>query len=127
MANNYCESSTLIPFPSDLKTQAGLICARVESEIEASEGYVGYLASFDGDAVWIRHDETFTPDHAESLVRALVEELDLEGIFVVSWSYTCSKPRPDQFGGGAFALAKGKDTQWVDASETAQALVEQDP
>ena len=127
MANNYCESSTLIEIPKDKVNKAKVILTRVNEELELSddEGYVGYIASFENNDIWIRHDESINPEHVEVLVKALVEELELPGTIVCSWSYTCSKPRIDEFGGGAFAVQKGKPTRWVDARETAIELTKQ--
>lgn len=111
----------MIEIPQDKVEQAKEIMARIEAEIEADpeEGYVGYEADLEADGVWIRHDESINTEHAERLVKALVEELDLPGIIVCSWSYTCSKPRIDEFGGGAFAVQKGRDTIWIDAASEA--------
>jgi len=121
MANNYCESSSIISIPKDKVEQAKEIMARIASELESDpeEGYVGYEAVLEADGVWIHHDESINTDHSATLVRALVDELDLPGIFVCSWSYTCSKPHIDEFGGGAFAIQKGRDTIWVDAASEA--------
>lgn len=80
------------------------------------------LAVAEPDGVWICHDESMNTDHAEMLVKALVEELDLPGIFVCSWAYVCSKPRIDEFGGGAFAVQRGRDTIWIDAAASALRL-----
>lgn len=122
MANNYCESSSLIRIPKEQLERAKEIVTRVTAELEADEEweYAGYLADADEHGVWIRHNESIETDHAEKLVRALVEELELPGVHVVSWSYTCSKPRIDEFGGGAFAVQKGHPTVWVDAASEAE-------
>lgn len=111
----------MIRIPEDKIKQAKEIMERVEAELEADseEEYAGYSANLEAGGVWIRHDESINADHAERLVKALVEELDLPGIIVCSWAYTCSKPRCDEFGGGAFAVQKGRDTIWVDAASEA--------
>ena len=124
MANNYCSSSSLIPVPESKRDLAEEIIQRVEAELEADacEGYASFTATLEPDGVWIRHDESINPDHAATLVKALVEELDLEGVFVCSWAYTCSKPRTDEFGGGAFAVLKGEETVWVDAASEVERI-----
>lgn len=131
MANNYCQSSSEIMIPRDKLKQARAIEARIAGELESDpdEGYVGYNATFFHDdqplvQLWIREDESINPDHVERLVKALVEELDLPGIHVVSWAYTCNKPRIDEFGGGAFAVQKGRKTVWVDAASEARRQME---
>ncbi len=115
MANNYCDSSSLIRVPDDKKEKAKEIMARVEQELldDPDEGCANYIAEIHTDGVWIHSDESVNPDHMEKLVKALVEELDLPGIHACSWSYSCSKPRIDEFGGGAFAVQKGVPTVWV--------------
>jgi hypothetical protein len=69
------------------------------------------------EGVVLYDEESFNPEQAEAVMRALVEELSLPKVFGCSWAYTCSKPRPGHFGGGAFVLAKGRDTYWVDAED----------
>ena len=129
MANNYCESSSFVNVPADKIDQAKQIVARIETELEddADEGYVGFAAEIEKEGVWIHADESINPDHVERLVSALVVELDLPGIHVCSWSYTCSKPRIDEFGGGAFAVQKGRDAVWIDAASEAQRIASLPP
>ena len=118
MANNYCESSSLIRIPKEKIKLAESVIQRVENELldDEEEGYVGYNTEFLEEGLWISSDESVNTDHMEKLVKVLVEELDLEGIFVCSWAYFCDKPRIDEFGGGAFAIKKGLDTIWIDAA-----------
>ncbi len=115
MANNYQETSSFLNIPPDKIHLARSICSRVEEEIcETDEGgYCNCEWSIEPDGVWFKADESFDPDHVEQIARALVEELDLDGYFLCSWCYLCSKPRVDEFGGGAFILAKGMPTYWV--------------
>ena len=128
MANNYCESSSFITVPVNKIERAKQIAARIEGELEndPDEGYVGFAVEIEKEGVWIHANESITPEHVELLVSALVDELDLPGIHVCSWSYTCSKPRIDEFGGGAFAVQKGRDTVWVDAASEAQRIASLD-
>lgn len=120
MANNWIESSSFVKVPKEKLDDAKRILERVKNQIgNEEEGYVGFIAEIEEDGVWIYHDESLTPEHVEFLVRTLVDELDLPGIHMCSWSYTCSKPRIDNFGGGAFAIHKGQPTVWVDATNDA--------
>jgi len=122
MAQNFCESSSLIPIPQDKIEQAKEIVMRISNSLEEEEGYTGYdadVTSVGETGVWIRHDDAINSEHAHSLVQALVEELDLPDIVVCSWAYTCSKPGIDEFGGGAFAVQKGHSTIWIDAASEA--------
>jgi hypothetical protein len=122
MANNYCESSSLFSFPVEKQKQAEKIVEAVNKSLEEDEdeGYVGYKADFEEDGLWIRHDESITPVHVVQLIQALLDGLEIDEPFVFSWSYTCSKPRIDEFGGGACALKRGKEPYWIDALSHAQ-------
>lgn len=115
MANNYLESSSMIEIPEEQREAAGKILEEVERELEESEeGHAGFTAELEPGGMWIYGDESINIEHTEILVCRLVDELDLKPV-TVSWAYTCSKPRIDEFGGGAFVVRKGQDTIWVDA------------
>jgi hypothetical protein len=123
MANNYCEGSSLLEIPEDKLEKAQVIIDRVVDELENDEegdGYCGCLAELQTNGVWFHGDESMNPDHAEIIASALVEELELDGKFTCSWAYTCSKPRLDEFGGGAFCIERGKPTRWIDAVNEAE-------
>lgn len=118
MANNYTESSSFLPIPPDKLEMARVIIDRVTTSIKTDPDgceYCGCDAEVQGDGVWFHGDESVNPEHIEKIARALIEELDLPGPFYCSWANTCSKPRIDEFGGGAFVLAKGVPTIWCDA------------
>ena len=127
MANNYTYSSSLIEIPKDKHDQARAIIARVTQECEddPDTGYAGFSAVLEDKGVWLRDTgESFIIEQGAALVEALVEELSLPGIHVVSWANTCDKPRIDEFGGGAFAVQMGKDTCWSDAASDARRRAE---
>ena len=116
MANNYCESSSFIKIDPGYIEQAGDIVTRVLAEFEETDEGCGIIVDVEEHGVFIRGEETFNAEQAAVLVKALVEELSLEGVRMCSWAYTCSKPRIDEFGGGAFAVVKGQDTIFIDAA-----------
>jgi len=129
MANNYTQSSSFITVPADKLTQAKCIAERIEEELENSEDeYAGFNWKVEDTGIWIADNgESCDPEHINMLVCALVEELQLEGVFTVSWAYICSKPRIDEFGGGAFAvtLADGKAVNfWCDAKSSVEQRAE---
>ena len=117
MADNYCEGSSFLEIPEDKTEKAQVIIDRVVAELENDDdfGYCGCQAELEKTGVWFHGDESFHPDHVAEIARALVEELELDKPFYCSWAYTCSKPRIDEFGGGAFAIVRGKKTIWCDA------------
>lgn len=122
MANNYVESSSFLKLNDEQLKKAKEIIDRCEAELEQDKnedwstgGYVGVDSKIESDGVWFSGEESVNIDHMEYIAKALVEELNVEDPFFASWSYTCSKPRIDEFGGGAMCIMKGKDTIWVDA------------
>ena len=119
MANNYFQSSSFINIPPELMPRAREIVEGLglsDGSDDPSEAcYTEY--EFRDGGIWI-HDngEWFDAEEAEAIVSALVNGLNLPGIHVVSWATTCSKPRIDEFDGGAFAVAAGQETVWVGAA-----------
>lgn len=126
MANNYCEASSFLEIPEDKIEKAQEIIDRVEKELEEDEdyGYCGCQAELEKGGVWFHGDESVDVNHVEDIARALVEELELDKPFYCSWAYTCSKPRIDEFGGGAFVIVRGKQTFWIDAMNHVMQQVE---
>jgi hypothetical protein len=116
MANNYCEASSFLKIPEDKINRANEIIDRVIAELEEDEGYCGCNVTVEKDGVWFCGDESINVEHVEPIARALIDELELDDEFICSWAYTCSKPRIDEFGGGAFGVKRGHDTIWVDAT-----------
>lgn len=127
MANNYCESSSLIHIPADKLPQATTIVQRITTELEEGEDeYAGFASTATEEGMWLHTDESINTEHLEKVVKALVEELELPGIHVCSWAFTCSKPRIDQFDGGAFAVRLGRETIWINAANEVRRLAEAD-
>ena len=125
MANNYCESSSFLPLTPEEVGKAEKIISRIISKFEEddNEGYFGADVKLQPDGVWFCHDESINPEHVAVLASALINELGIDEPFVFSWSYACSKPRIDEFGGGACVIRRGKEDAWFDAMTLAQSLV----
>lgn len=99
------------------------IVERITKEIEGTEDEeqpLGVQVTFEADGIWFYHDESIDVENLAMLVQALLDELEIDAPFVFSWSYTCSKPRLDEFGGGACALKRGEEPFWVDARTLAE-------
>lgn len=112
----YTQSSSMLELPKDKLEQAALIVEQVKEELENGEDeFVGFEVSFEEKGLWI-HDngESFSPGHVEALVQVLLDDLQIDTPFVFSWANTCSKPRVDEFGGGACLVRRGKDPIWCD-------------
>ncbi len=126
MANNYCESSSRLALTEEQAKKAQEIVDRVLAEFNEDEDDCGFCGqvTVENDGVWICHDESIDPDHVATLVQALVDELEIDEPFVFSWGYTCSKPRLDEFGGGAGVIRRGQPPFMFDAMCTAQEIAE---
>ena len=126
MANNYCESVSFMDLEKNQLEAAKRIVAEVEKELLDSEDeYCGAVVTVYGDAedendgVLFSYDENCSPEHVAKFAQALLDELEIDEPFVFSWSYTCSRPRIGEFGGGACVVARGRDPFWVDAESVA--------
>jgi hypothetical protein len=108
----------MLTIPKDKICGAQSIIDREVKKLEEDEdvGYFGADINIQEEGVWFHSpDGSFYPEHVEVVARALIEELELDDPFICSWAYTCSKPRIDEFGGGAFIIERGKETIWCDA------------
>lgn len=124
MANNYCISSSKLLLDEEQVKKAQAIIDRVVKELEeGDEEYCGCDAVVEDDGVWFSADESIDTSHMELIARELIDELEIDEPWYASWAYTCSKPRIDEFGGGAFVIKRGYQTYWVDAMHAAQQAV----
>lgn len=107
MANNYQLFSTEIENLSqeekDWWTKA---IDKLENSDEEHEGYVDFQWSFQGENLWIHADESGDVDQVGSLVQEFIQACRPDYIFSFEWANTCSKPRIDEFGGGAAVVTK---------------------
>ncbi len=118
MANSYLQYSVEIKLPQGKTARAKeIIKSEINKPITEESGWESFEDEWEisGNSLYFWAEENGNTDALEAIVRLLVEALDLRDPVIVSWAYTCSKPRPDEFGGGAFAVAKGKKTIWIDA------------
>lgn len=125
MADNYCQSSSQLNIPEDKIGRAQEIVDRAVKRIEeeSEEEYCGCQVKVEEDGVWFHADESINLEHVEIIAKALVNELEIDAPFYCSWAFTCSKPRIDEFGGGAFVVKRGYKTSWVDAMSHVQDMV----
>ncbi len=126
MANNYTQFSVSLTLPNkeavdyalDLKQRMDIAhqdgCEEPD-DIPREwwpliDGWGGFEAEkLHPNDLWI-HDggESGDPESAAALVQHLLEKYLPNECFYISWAATCSKPRLDEFGGGAlFITAQG--------------------
>lgn len=126
MANNYCSTSSFIELTNEQIVLAKPIIEKhteepdydEDSELDFDWEPFGAEVDIEEGGIWIHGDE-INPDDIANLVLEILETLEIDKPFVFSWSYTCSKPRIDEFGGGACAVMRGFDPFWVDAATVA--------
>lgn len=118
----------MLDIPEDKLLQAARIVERIKEELINSEPeYVGFNAEFEYEGLWIHDDgESIDVEHVAILAQALLDELEIDEPFIFSWAYTCSKPRIDEFGGGACAVRRGKDPIWCDARNEVEEQLEKE-
>lgn len=116
MANNYVQTSCLLKVPAEKLEQARTVVTKCLQEIENDEdNYTGFDISFEDDGIWFNGEECANADGIAFIAQSVLDELEINEPFVFSWAYTCSKPRLDEFGGGACALKRGQEPFFVDA------------
>jgi len=120
MANNYCAMSSLLVVPAGLRDKAAaLLVDAIKRAEERFEGPCGIEVELTEDGVWLHSDESADTEHAAVIAEALVDGLEIDEPFIMSWAYTCSRPIVDQFGGGACVVRRGEETEWFDAQQMA--------
>ena len=113
MANNYTEGSAVLEFPKGKQDVVKEIVRQFEEELEAEdeclcgEYYVGE------SSIHICHDENVDADQAATVVERIQEALQLDEPFCMQFAWTCSKARPDEFGGCSFYAKRGQPTLWL--------------
>jgi hypothetical protein len=125
MATYYCQSSSFLKIPAEKQGRGKKILDTLFKEADLEGSFLGFTYEFKGNGVSIFSQDEFNPEDAEIAARRLVEELEIDEPFVCSWSYSCSKPSIDEFGGGSFVVKRGYKTLWVDARSVAQDAVAQ--
>jgi hypothetical protein len=130
MANNYLQFSTEITLADEEQTEwaRGLIefLGRWEEWREEAgdpysivanliDDYLDVTVELSGGNLWIYADESGTPENAAAIIQAYLRKFDPEGCSGFEWANYCSKPRPDEFGGGAVFITADKQ-EWMHSS-----------
>ena len=128
MANNYVEASWSI---DDLtadelawwKKEALRECPE-DMDPEDMEVPISNDWTLEDKSVWFTHDESIDVDSAASVIQRFLKEARPEGSCGFCWAETCSKPRLDNFGGGACFITAEKiewnsAAGWAEQKETA--------
>lgn len=91
-----------------------------EAELERDGAGIGFELEIDDScaeiALWIHSDDYGEPAHVVEFVLRCAEAFNLKGRWGFTWSYSCSRPRVDAFGGGAYLidLTSRDPVDWID-------------
>jgi hypothetical protein len=112
MANNYAQFSCLLPLTPEQTNYAKNLLTQMEDDDTernhrrtTQRRYVYFQHNAESDGYWFHSDESGDPEQLALFIHHLIEKFDLPP-FGFDWAFTCSKPRIDEFGGGAVWITK---------------------
>lgn len=107
MTESYQQTSSVMTVTSRQIREAKKIIRREQKEI----GTRGDLKiSIDGTDIWFQGCDANAIDTLEIIAKALIEELEVDDPFFVSWSISSDLMRVDAFSGGAMCVSRGRET-----------------
>jgi hypothetical protein len=110
MANNYTSFSTTINLPGVTPEEVDAwIEERLPQYDDSDYGASGFQAQYEDGALWVWDDDGFT-DNVVEFIQETLAKFEIVGTVVFEYAYTCSKPRPGEFGGGVVLITK--DNSW---------------
>ena len=120
MANNYVESS----FQFELENQKEADWwdkegkRKVPEDVfnEDMENPISNDWEMEGNCVWFHGDEYIDVDLASDIIQRFLKECRPDGSIGFTWAETCSKPRLNEFGGGACFITADK-IEWISAHD----------
>jgi hypothetical protein len=150
MADNYSQTSFMVPTKNDEqrdwlvavfggmdRVQAGdgsaaanlheeVISIAIDREYDFENGYTPNWR-VENDGIWVHADESIDVDLMVVILQAYLKKFHPNSSIGFQWADTCSKPRLDEFGGGAVYIAADDaafmstghwlDEQFVEASQ----------
>jgi len=88
--------------PSDINDE--IIAVATEHHYNFDGMYTPYYCS-EKEGVWIRSDESIDVDLMIVVIQAYLRKFHPNSFMGFQWAGTCSKPRLDEFGGGAVYIS----------------------
>jgi hypothetical protein len=129
MAENYLEFSTDLEIRSaderrwleeqleEVEHQDGTVPRFLLDHPELEAGSVaGFEIAWKDDSVVFYSEESGDVDHLVHLVQKFLRAFRPHEAWSVTWAETCSKPRIDEFGGGA-AFVTASEVHWISAHQ----------
>jgi hypothetical protein len=102
------------------RTRALELYKSYEAELDRNGLRLGFELEIDDScadfALWMHSDDCGDPGQVVEFVLRCAEAFHLKGRWGFTWSYSCSKPRVDAFGGGAYLidLTSPESIDWID-------------
>ena len=134
MADYFTHFTCLLEVGAEHVEAALALHRQMAAELEADDGLaIGFAAEPAPDhpsTLWLHGDGGFgEPEYVIAFALRCAEAFDLKGRWGFCWALTCSRPRPDGFGGGAQVLDLGarKSLDWTDCSHWLAGQLTPDP
>lgn len=118
MADNY------LLFSEEIETESDDAAKWIENQLKkATKSEDGGICSFEreGAKIWVYSEEHADVSRLEDVLAAYQKKFGDQKAIVLSWAFTCSKPRLSEFGGGATVIVGGK-VKNLDARQWAEEL-----
>ena len=108
MANNYTLFSSML----NIETPDEREWAARELDNRYEAGDADFNFEFDAKGLWIYSEESGDIEHVALFVQDFLDEFHPDRCWWFSWANTCSKPRIDEFGGGA-CFVTANEIDWI--------------
>ena len=109
MANNYRAFSQMIKeITAEEKDWIENEAQKTEEDYDGYDydGWLGFDYEFTAqNSFWIYTEESGDPSRVAQFVQAFLKEFRPSEVFVMNWADFCSKPRIEEFGGGAIVVS----------------------
>jgi len=112
MANNYTIFSFAIRINPDERGEIADFMVKFE---ETLDEWIGFDSVIEPNQIWIYTEESGNPDNVAAFLQAYIQRFDSTAVIGFHWSHSCSKPRLDEFGGGA-AVVTSDAVRWMDTT-----------
>lgn len=109
MANYYTDFSVLLPMKDGIteKDIQKFLDSLPKSEEEAEEYLDLPSYEIESGQLWIHNrDESGNELGALWIIQEYLKKFDIKGAVFFTYSYTCSKPRVNEFSGGAYIVSQ---------------------
>lgn len=111
MVTNPTLFSCFLPLPKEAIQYATQLFANPPKELLGDDDMLCFDHRAKKDGYWFFSKGISEPGQLADFIHHLIVKFDLPP-FGFDWSYTCTKPRIDEFGGGAVWITK-KGFEWM--------------